>query len=54
MLLITHEGDIAEYGNRIIRFLDGTVASDCVNRTRRVASEELAALPPADPETAAA
>ena len=50
VLLITHEADIAEYGNRIIRFHDGSVASDLVNARRRVASEELAALPPADAE----
>ena len=52
VLLITHEADIAEYGNRIIRFRDGTIASDCVNATRRVASEELAALPPTETATA--
>ena len=40
----THETHIAQYGNRIIRFHDGTVASDVVNARRRVASEELAAL----------
>ena len=48
VLLITHEVDIAEYGNRIIRFHDGAIASDSVNSTRRVASEELAALPLVD------
>ena len=48
VLLITHEADIAEYGNRIIRFHDGAVASDRLNATRRVASEELSALPPVD------
>ena len=54
VLLITHEADMAEYGKRLIRFHDGTVASDRVIATRRAASEELAALPPADTETAAA
>ena len=48
VLLITHEADIAEYGNRIIRFHDGAVASDRLNATRRVASEELSALSPVD------
>ena len=52
VLLITHEADIAEYGNRIIRFHDGTVASDQANASRRVASDEVAALPPADATTA--
>ena len=52
VLLITHEADIAEYGGRIIRFHDGRVASDRSNAARRVASEEFAALPPADPEAA--
>ncbi len=54
VLLITHEADMAEYGKRLIRFHDGTVASDRVIATRRAASEELAALPPADTETTAA
>lgn len=45
VLLITHEADIAEYGNRIIRFHDGRVASDQINTNRRVASEEAAMLP---------
>ena len=53
VLLITHEADIAEYGSRIIRFHDGAVASDGPNATRRVASDEFAALPPADTEPAA-
>ena len=51
VLLITHEADIAEYGSRIIRFHDGTVASDERNAARRVASREFAALPPATDET---
>ena len=50
VLLITHEADIAEYGSRIIRFHDGTVASDERNASRRVASREFAALPPATDE----
>ena len=45
--------ELAEVRNRkIIRFHDGTIASDCVNATRRVASEELAALPPTETATA--
>ena len=52
VLLITHEADIAEYGSRIIRFHDGKVASDRANAARRVASEEVAVLPPADAEAA--
>ena len=51
VLLITHEADIAGYGGRIIRFHDGTVASDRPNAARRVASEEFAALPPDDAAT---
>ena len=51
VLLITHEADIAEYGSRIIRFHDGTVASDERNAARRVASREFAALPAATDET---
>ena len=46
VLLITHEADIAEYGTRIIRFHDGKIASDRHNPTRRVTSDECAAVPP--------
>ena len=52
VLLITHEADIAEYGDRIIRFHDGRVASDRANAARRVASEEVAVLPAGTDETA--
>ncbi len=45
VLLITHERDIAEYGSRIIRFHDGRIVSDHPVEARRVAREELAALP---------
>jgi putative ABC transport system ATP-binding protein len=48
VLLITHEHDIAEYGQRIISFRDGRVLSDHVISTRRDARQELAALPPPD------
>ncbi len=48
VLLITHEHDIAEYGTRTIAFRDGRIVSDALNTTRRLASEELAALPPKD------
>jgi putative ABC transport system ATP-binding protein len=51
ILLITHEHDIAEYAERLIAFRDGRVVSDHPIATRRIASEELAALPPVE-ETA--
>ena len=41
VLLITHELDIAEYGSRIIRFHDGTVASDKENLIQRIARNEI-------------
>ena len=41
VLLITHESDIAEYGSRIIRFHDGTVASDHANLGQRIARDEI-------------
>jgi putative ABC transport system ATP-binding protein len=50
ILLITHERDIAEYGTRIVSFRDGRILSDQPIKTRRNASLELAALPPADRE----
>ena len=45
VLLITHEQEIAEYGTRIIAFRDGRIVSDKKNTTRRMASNQLAALP---------
>ncbi len=45
VLLITHEHDIAEYGERVIAFRDGRVQSDTPVETRRLAAHELAALP---------
>ena len=46
VLLITHEMDIAEYGTRIVTFRDGQVVADKAVTTRRLAQDELAALPP--------
>jgi putative ABC transport system ATP-binding protein len=45
VLLITHEMDIAEYGTRIVTFRDGQVVSDKAVTKRRLAKDELAALP---------
>jgi putative ABC transport system ATP-binding protein len=50
VLLITHEMDIAEYGTRIIRFRDGRIVGDSQVARRRNAAEELAALPPPEPD----
>jgi putative ABC transport system ATP-binding protein len=47
VLLITHEMDIAEYGTRIVSFRDGHVVADRPVARRRLAQEELAALPQA-------
>ena len=49
VLLITHEHDIAEYGDRVVQFRDGRVVSDTPVASRRDAAQERAALPP--PET---
>jgi putative ABC transport system ATP-binding protein len=46
VLLITHERDIAEYGTRVVAFRDGVIKTDEKVAKRRIASEELAALPP--------
>ena len=45
VLLITHEPDIAEYGTRIVTFRDGQVVADRPVAKRRLAQDELAALP---------
>ncbi len=50
VLLITHEMDIAEYGTRIIRFRDGRIVADSAVARRRNAADELAALPPPEPD----
>ncbi|HET9368925.1 MAG TPA: ABC transporter ATP-binding protein [Vicinamibacterales bacterium] len=50
VLLITHEMDIAEYGTRLIRFRDGRVVADQPVKHRRNAADELAALPPPEPD----
>jgi len=50
VLLITHEVDIAEYGTRLIRFRDGRVVADQPVLHRRNAEDELAALPPPEPD----
>jgi putative ABC transport system ATP-binding protein len=48
VVLITHEMDIAEYGTRTVTFRDGQVVADRSVGRRRVAEEELAALPTAE------
>jgi putative ABC transport system ATP-binding protein len=53
-LLITHEHAIAEYGTRLVRFRDGRIQVDEPIAHRRNAQEELAALPPPEPEDDAA
>jgi putative ABC transport system ATP-binding protein len=45
ILLVTHEHDIAEYGTRIVSFLDGRVRTDDPVKIRRTAETELASLP---------
>ena len=40
MILITHEREIAEYGTRIVNFLDGLIVSDVANKSRRIAGHE--------------
>jgi putative ABC transport system ATP-binding protein len=47
IVLITHEVDIAEYGTRIVSFRDGLVVADRGVTRRRLAQDELAALPAA-------
>ena len=50
ILLITHEMDIAEYGTRLIRFRDGRIQVGPEDLQRRNAADELAALPPPEPD----
>jgi putative ABC transport system ATP-binding protein len=45
ILLITHEQDIAQYGQRVVTVRDGRVTSDRPVEHRRQAAAEVAALP---------
>jgi len=45
VVLITHEHDIAEYGTRTASFRDGVVVNDHPVAQRRLAQDELLALP---------
>ena len=46
ILLITHEREIAAYGNRIVGFRDGRIVADHPTDTRRIARDEMASMPP--------
>ena len=46
ILLITHEQAIAEYASRIVGFRDGRIVADHQTETRRIARDEMTALPP--------
>jgi putative ABC transport system ATP-binding protein len=48
VVLITHEADIAEHGTRLVRFRDGRIQLDQPVLKRRMAGDELKALPSAD------
>jgi putative ABC transport system ATP-binding protein len=50
IILITHEHDIAEYGERVVTFRDGHVISDQRVDKRRDAAAERAALPAEEDE----
>ncbi len=50
IILITHEMDIAEYGTRLVRFRDGRIQLAQKIAHRRDAAQELAALPPPEPD----
>jgi putative ABC transport system ATP-binding protein len=53
ILMVTHEPDIASYCRRNVQFRDGHLVSDFTVENRRIAEQELAALPPAEEEVAA-
>jgi putative ABC transport system ATP-binding protein len=47
VLMVTHEPDIAAYCKRNVVFRDGQIISDCLVDERRIAEDELAAMPSA-------
>jgi putative ABC transport system ATP-binding protein len=53
VLMVTHEPDIAAYCKRNVVFRDGRVIRDFTVEQRRIAKDELAALPPLEEELAA-
>ncbi|MBZ5610564.1 MAG: ABC transporter ATP-binding protein [Acidobacteriia bacterium] len=54
IIVVTHEPDIAEYSDRIIRFKDGHLVSDQPVLAPRDAKRELETLPAEEPEEAEA
>lgn len=48
IVLVTHEPDIAQFATRKVVFKDGKIIDDAPVKDRKVASEVLAKLPPAD------
>jgi putative ABC transport system ATP-binding protein len=50
IVLVTHEPDIATYCKRVIRFRDGRVIEDAINRDLQSAAQVLRELPDEDPE----
>ena len=50
VIVVTHEPDIAEYSNRILRFKDGHLVSDEPVAQPRDAQHELETLPAEEPE----
>lgn len=46
IILVTHETDISQYADRIITFRDGKIRTDVPNTKKRIAMDDLKALPP--------
>jgi putative ABC transport system ATP-binding protein len=51
IILVTHETDISQYADRIITFRDGKIRTDIPNTKKRIATEDLKALPPVEQDT---
>lgn len=52
IILITHDQNLAEHADRVIRIVDGRITSDTTIENPKIATDELSKLPPESDEAA--